>query len=557
VSGAVLVLSLLASAAAPPASVHPRQAAVDALFAPFDRRDSPGVAVAVTQNGEVVLERCYGMADLEHGLPITPDTTFDVASLAKQFTGMSVAMLASTGRLDLDADVRQLLPDIVHGNVRVTPRQLLHHTSGIRDWVGLLPLVNRDPTEGLRFGEILDLTRGLRELDFEPDTEWHYSNTGYNLLAEIVSRTTGTPFPEWTAEHIFRPLGMDRARFRQEPFEQIPGLATSYFQEEGKWRAAPDLASAYGPASLFLSIRDLARWALNYEDGTVGGPEVLEQMQEQAVLKDGRQLNYAYGLGVGGWYGLRILNHGGDFSGFVSSWVTFPEEHLSVVLLANNREVDSFKVMEIADLFLPPRREAPASEGPEEAPLAPDVLVGAWLLEPGRLLQIAREKESWVARGTWREPEAVTPLGGRRFRLEDSGLVLELRDEAGEESKLFVGGRPAAPAEPWTPPGDELRAWTGLYLSPELSVCHRIELEDGTLVLRRPLGPAVSLRPTIRDQLGGREWWAAALDAERDENGRIAGFRLTNSKVRGVRFLRVADSGVAHARADLQPADGS
>jgi CubicO group peptidase (beta-lactamase class C family) len=544
---AALLLPLLVSGApvvcAPtaPAAPDPRQAAVDALFAPFDRRDSPGVAVAVTQNGGVVLVRCYGMADLEHGLPITPDTVFDAASLAKQFTGMSVAMLAADGRLDLDADVRQLLPDVVHADVRITPRQLLHHTSGIRDWVGLLPLVNRDPTEGLQFEEVLDLARGLRELDFEPDTQWRYSNTGYNLLAEIVSRTTGTPFPEWTAEHIFRPLGMDRARFRQEPFERIPGLATSYFQEEDGWRPAPDLACAYGPASLFLSIRDLARWALNYEEGAVGGPEVLERMQEQAVLKDGTQLSYAYGLGVGGWYGLRILTHSGDFSGFVSGWVTFPEQHLSVVLLGNTREVNSFKMMEVSDLFLPARKEAPASEGPEEAPPVPDVLAGSWLLEPGRLLQVAREKEGWVARGTWREPEAVTPLGGRFFRLEDSGLALELRGEAGEEPKLFAGGRPAARAEPWTPPGDELRAWTGLYLSPELSVCHRIELEDGALVLRRPLGPAVPLQPTVRDQLGGREWWAAALDAERGEDGRIVGFRLTNGKVRGVRFRRVAD----------------
>jgi CubicO group peptidase (beta-lactamase class C family) len=536
VSGAPVVCAPAAQAAP-----DPRQAAVDALFARFDRRDSPGLAVAVTQNGDVVLERCYGMADLEHGVPITPGTTFDVASLAKQSTGMSVAMLAADGRLDLDADVRQLLPDIVHGDVRITPRQLLHHTSGIRDWVGLLPLVNRDPTEGLQFEEVLDLTRGLRELDFEPDTEFRYSNTGYNLLAEIVSRTTGTPFPEWTAEHIFRPLGMDRARFRQEPFERIPGLATSYFQEEGEWRPAPDLACAYGPASLFLSIRDLARWALNYEDGAVGGPEVLERMQEQAVLKDGTQLSYAYGIGVGDWYGLRILTHSGDFSGFVSGWVTFPEQHLSVVLLGNNREVNSFKMMEISDLFLPPRKEAPAPQGPEKLPPVPDVLAGAWLLEPGRLLQIAREKESWVARGTWREPEAVTPLGGGRFRLEDSGLVLELRGEAGGKPALFAGGRPAARAEPWTPGADELRTWTGLYLSNELSVCHRIELEDGALVLRRPLGPAVPLRPTVRDQLGGKEWWAAALDAERDEDGGIAGFRLTNGKVRGVHFRRVAN----------------
>jgi CubicO group peptidase (beta-lactamase class C family) len=538
---AALFLQLLAATPPSQATQEPHQAAVDALFAPWNRSDSPGVAVAVTYQGEVVLLRCYGMANVEHGVPITPDTVFDAASLAKQFTGMAVAMLASTGRIDLEADVRRLLPDVVQVKDRITPRQLLHHTSGIRDWIGLLPLVNRNPEEFLRFEDILGFARGQRELDFAPGTGWQYSNTGYNLLAEIVSRTTGSAFPTWTAEHIFHPLGMEHTRFRSEPFEPIPGLAASYERADGVWRSRPDFTSAYGAGSLFLSIRDLARWALNYEDGAVGGPEVLRQMQEQAVLRDGTQLSYAFGVGVGRYYDHRILTHSGDFSGFVSSFVTFPELRLSVVLLANNGEVNTFKAMEVADLFLPRRQQAAAPPGPDKAPLSPSALAGTWLLEPGRLLQIAQEKESWVARATFGSSEVVRPLGGSHFRLETSSTPLELREEGGDAPVLFVNGRTVRRAEPWAPTREELRSWIGLYCCPELSVCHRIEVQEGDLVLLRPLGPAIPLRPTVRDQLGGREWWAAALDADRDQTGRIRGFRLTSSKVQGIRFIRTTN----------------
>jgi len=168
-------------------SPDPRQDAVDALFADFDGPDSPGLAMAVTEDGKVKNVRCDGMADLAHHIPITPGTAFDAASLAKQFTGMPVVMLASAGRLDLDADVRGLLPDVVRVDRPVTPRQLLHHTSGMRDWVGLLPLVKRDPADGLRFEEILALTSGLRELDFEPGhalvTRGGWTENGKPILA--------------------------------------------------------------------------------------------------------------------------------------------------------------------------------------------------------------------------------------------------------------------------------------------------------------------------------------------------------------------------------------
>ena len=216
-------------------------AKVDALFTQWARPDSPGAAVVIVKDGAVVYQHGYGCADLEHRIPITPRTRFDVASVAKQFTGLSVAMLIQQGRVSPDDDVRQYLPDVPDFGKPITINNLLHHTSGLRDWPETLAFSGVDMSAPITLNMILEMVRRQRELDFAPGEESQYSNTGYNLLAAIVAKVTGQSFRAWTDANLFRPLGMKATHVSDAPAKIVPDRALSY-TPAGKDRFRCDLS---------------------------------------------------------------------------------------------------------------------------------------------------------------------------------------------------------------------------------------------------------------------------------------------------------------------------
>lgn len=211
VAGALLAVPAVASAQAEPAgracpqhASGPEAAAVDSVFAPWDRADGPGAAVAVLRDGEIVLEKGYGSAQIEYGVPVGPCTVFHVASVTKQFIAFGVAILAEEGTLSPDDDVREHLPWLPDFGEPIRLRQLVHHTSGLRDQWQLLALGGWRLDDVITQDQILDAVSRQRGLNFPPGTEHLYSNTGYTLLAEVIERATGTPFPAWMEERVFR-----------------------------------------------------------------------------------------------------------------------------------------------------------------------------------------------------------------------------------------------------------------------------------------------------------------------------------------------------------------
>jgi CubicO group peptidase (beta-lactamase class C family) len=282
-SPALLFLLHLA-AAAPDA----RAARVDALFERFNRAPSPGVAVAVVRDGKVLLRRGYGLADLEHNVPITPSTVFDTASIAKQFTGLAVAMLATEGKIKLTDDIRTTIPELPDLGQRITIDHLLHHTSGIRDWPGALAAGGWRWDDVILYRDILAMAYRQRALNFAPGAEHHYSNTGYNVLAELIKRVTGKPLRAWTEEQFFRPLGMTSTHFRDDYTEVIANRAFGYGKgKDGKFHATPDNLAAPGSSSLFSSVDDLARWLINFDEAKVGGKEAIALSRTPGKLNDG------------------------------------------------------------------------------------------------------------------------------------------------------------------------------------------------------------------------------------------------------------------------------
>ncbi len=361
---------------------EPLKAKVDHLFAEWNRPDSPGAALAITRDDEVIYKQGYGMANLEYDIPITPTSIFDIASVSKQFAAFAIVTLSHQGKLSIDDDIRTHLPDLPDfGNIIII-RHLLHHTSGLRDWVQSLSIAGDLMDDVISFKHILKMARHQKALNFEPGAEYLYSNTGYNLLAEIVERVTGNSFREWTDIHIFKPLGMTHSHFHDDYEMILKNRAYSYQAvENGGFKHAINNTAALGSSSLYSTVEDLAKWILNLETARIGGQTVIAEMHQQGVLNNGEQINYAFGLNIGEYRSLKTVGHSGSWRGFRSHLIHFPNQKFGVVILCNLDTFNPLSLAEkVADLYLSDvlapieASESDKTEGTKSEPLAPEQL---------------------------------------------------------------------------------------------------------------------------------------------------------------------------------------
>jgi len=311
-------------------------AKVDNLFTQWDNWDSPGAAMAITQDGSIVYKRGYGSANLEYNIAITPATIFHVASVSKQFTAFAIVMLAEQGKLALDDDIHKHIPEVPDFGKTITIRHLIHHASGLRDQWQLLRMAGWRLDDVITREHILKMVRHQKELNFDPGEEYLYCNTGYTLLAEIVARVSGQSFREYTEANIFRPLGMTNTHFHDDHEMIVRNRAYSYApQEDGGFRKSVLSFANVGATSLFTTVEDLAKWIQNFDEKGVGGDAVIQQMHQRGVLNNGKELDYAFGLAMGIYKGLKTVGHGGSDAGYRSNILWFPDQKFGVVVLSN------------------------------------------------------------------------------------------------------------------------------------------------------------------------------------------------------------------------------
>jgi len=362
-----LTLSLLAAALLPSlasAQQLPDDGAsrVDSVFARFARPDSPGCALGIFQNGAITYSKGYGSANLEYGVPITPATPFISGSVAKQFTAAAIALLVEQGRISLDDDVRKYIPELPDYGTKITIDQLVHHTSGLRDFWALVQVAGMRFDDGYTVGDVIRLAARQKHLNFTPGAEYDYSNTGYIALGLIVQRVTGKSLREFTTEQIFAPLGMTSTHFRDDHTMLEPGRASAYSPlPEGGYRINVWNNEIVGQGGLILTVNDLLKWDENFYTGKVGGPGFLKRQLQQGKLANGKTLSYAFGLTVEEYRGLPLVEHAGSSGGYRTIISRFPTAHTSVVALCNTTEANTTVLShEVADIVLGSKLSAPA-----------------------------------------------------------------------------------------------------------------------------------------------------------------------------------------------------
>lgn len=374
----------LTSACSSPESPHANPL-VDAVFESWDRPGSPGCALAVAQGGAMIYARGYGYANLDYGTPITPQSVFDVASITKQFVAASLNMLEMEGKLSLDDNIRQWLPELPEYEWPITLRHMIYHTSGLRDYLNLFPLAGRNHYFPISHAQILDMMSRQRALVFPPGERYLYSNTAYMLLAQVVERASGKPFGEFTEEHIFKPLRMHGSLMYDNYEQIIPRRATGYDRDaDGQVRMVHNYNfDVPGDGQLYSTVEDLLAWD-NYLHGSEK-PQIYASMLTEGALNNGDPIDLAQGLFLEEYRGLRTIYHTGSSWGSQSVLMRFVEPALAIAIACNDGNSDPQRLAwQVADHYLADqlaavsREEKPGGVEPaaRKHPEAPSLMSG-------------------------------------------------------------------------------------------------------------------------------------------------------------------------------------
>jgi CubicO group peptidase (beta-lactamase class C family) len=528
---------------------------VDELFSEWNRPDSPGCAVAIIQRGQIIHSRGYGMADLEHAIPISANSVFDIASISKQFTALNVTLLTRQKKLSLDDEIQKHLPGIRRYKYPITIRHLIHHVSGLRDYTTLmelagLPFQNEYPDE-----EIINLIARQKELNFRPGDEHLYSNSGYFLLGEIVKRVSGMSLRAFADENIFRPLAMKNSHFHDDFREIVKNRAVGYSpNRNGGFRIDMSFFDGVGDGGVYTTIEDLCSWDANFYHNIIGGygQALIEEVTTPGRLNSGEALAYAFGLAASSYRGLEIIEHGGSWMGYRAQMMRFPAQRFSVICLANLSSVNPTRLTKrIADIYL-----ADAFTEPEEKILPAEqqgvALATTELADRTGFYRDVKHGDIWEL--TVREGKLMAEAFGLNFQLAPTNLgryrsvdtpfdiSLEFERQGSRSSrKIYVQIEDGQvdileKVDLVSFDDDQTAEYAGDYTSNELKVKWTVLLEDGGLILCRKQLPRETLKPISRDLFKDAH---ASFEFIRNAQNQVTGFNLRAGWVRKLHFSKL------------------
>ena len=345
----------------------------DQVMARFDGDHTPGAAVQVWRDGSTLYSKAYGMADLTHAIPFTPETSTNIGSTSKQFTAFAVMLQQERGLLSLDDDIREHIPELPAFDQTIKVRHLLTHTSGLREFLNIMRMTGRLLNEGdwIDRSELIDIVQRQPALQNDPGAEYNYNNTAFGLAAVIVERTSGQDFHVFMEENVFGPLGMTASMVRPSPRDIVPNRSEGYTPSPGGYRQIGDYGAAVGAGAVYASVVDLQTWVENYADPQVGTRASIDEMMTSFVLNNGEETGYGYGLSVGEQGGLMRVNHGGADVAHRSMLAYYPEIKAGITVQSNHAQFNSSVAFELAAAFfkdaMEEEEESDAADGGDPA----------------------------------------------------------------------------------------------------------------------------------------------------------------------------------------------
>lgn len=465
---------------------------IDKLFETWDKTNSPGCVVGIVRNDSLIFSKGYGMANLEYKIPITTETIFYMCSVSKQFTGYATVLLARQGKINLDEDIHVYLPWLADFGKRITIRNLLNHTSGIRDDINLAAISGLG-TNGMVTQQLaLNLLRRQRSLNFDPGERYSYSNSNFVLLSEIVKGVSGKSFRAFADSAIFKPLSMANTHFQDDYAELIKNRAFSY-QKIDSNHFANDFQNVYtlGDGGLFTNVEDMAKWITNFYNTSAGDSSDIHQLAEKGKLNNKKEINYALGITVDNYKGKKVFSHGGALAGYRTFTCIFPNLKMGFIVFSNVGDFNPLvKAFQVANFFLDPEKT-----GNAEA------------------LQ-KKENSTTYSEGLF----------------QSNGFSGNSQDEEPLSQKQVVDTN-------WS--DKQLQAYTGIFYCSELDCRYSIALKDHKLFLTSNKYDDAKLDLVDANHLTNDFWWMGRLLIIRNSKKQITGFEINTDRVMHLRFDKI------------------
>ena len=554
----LILIATLSIAVGPARAADPESKDIDAIFADYNTTTSPGCSLGVIRHGEMIYKRGYGMANLEYGIALSPRSVFRTGSVGKQFTAMAIAILAEQGTISLDDPLKKLFPEFPVWAETVTIRHLVHHTSGVRDYLTLTWLTGMGDDDYFTDDFALDLLSRQQNLNFEPGSDYLYSNSGYLLLAHIVKRSTGKPLREWAAENMFGPLGMRDTHFHDDHNHIVPNRASGYAPTTDGFRINMTTLDMVGDGGIYTTVEDLLLWDRNFYDNKLSkaGPALIETVTTSGELSTDEEMTYAFGLDVEDHRGLRRVSHGGSWVGFRAYSTRYPDQRLSAYVLCNradaNPEERGEKVIELflADVLEPPTDASDSTAGDSLTAIELDRSVAEGLTGHYRnderltFMEIVLDEGILVLVPHPEERYELTPLAEDHLALVTAWAIADLTFSDGSDGarKLVYSTRGGKRAltysrfEPRTLSDAELEAYTGSYFSDELNVEYVLQVVDGSLTFEIDRKGKHPLNPKLGETFDSPDY--GTFTFQTDADGKASGFTLDAGRVTDLQFVK-------------------
>ena len=508
-------------------------------------KDDPGIAYGIVRNGKIELEEYHGLANLQHQIPVTEQTKFNIASVSKQFTALMVLDLALKGTLNLDDDIRKFIPDIypdIKAPIRV--RHVLNHSSGIRDYPDLLSL-QRKPwwrQVGYDNDDALELLLSQKELNFAPGSAYVYSNSNYTLLTHIIEKASATPFHEY-ARTFFDRMGMTHSQFNKSYMGVIPYVSLPYSDwGNGIWQQYPQLTNLYGDGFLFTTLKDL----LTYEMAIQKAKEPNNQLLylSQKPIEDAEISSYGFGLELGSRNGIPAVHHSGLTGSFHAQVVRYPEQNLSIVIMSNNSRIWSGNIAdEITSIVMPDQSQLSANPTFDSSqyaePLPSESMVGDYLSEQGFIVRIEQKNDTllWISRN--RNPLPLVPESGSVY----FNAYYPSQKTAFRDNQIFLYSPDEEPRihnklPSFSPDINYKKQLTGRYYNEELDITLQLSLDEkGALTLFNNLQDRSYSGEVIqKDFLQISDY---SIKVHRDDQQAVESLLLSYARLRNIRFNKL------------------
>jgi CubicO group peptidase (beta-lactamase class C family) len=525
---------------------------MDTIFKKYNHSQGPGCAVAVIEDGRVIFEKTYGMANLEYRQPLTANSVLDIGSLTKQFTGLAISTLIQQGKLSLNDDIRKYLPWVPDFGKVITIDMLIRHTSGLRDYPEALMAAGWRYNELATLADVKQLVEKQQDLDFIPGTQESYCNTGYVLLAAIVEKVSNETFPVWMKENVFKPLKMDASFILDDAGRVIPDLATSYALNGQDYSKYSDVLSAYGSGSMYSSLADLAKWVIRFQERIRLKDPIYVRMVQEGSLNSGEKVPYGFGLEIGLEQGLKTISHTGAWVGYRTNIRNYPDQHFAFITLSNadDNDLSGPYARAIAAVFLRNQFKGEAVDQVKAMPTRAIPLTvlnkytGDWLLGPPANKVFGFTVDSGHL--TLHINGATFPLEAKTdhqfyFAADNSAIDFGSAETFSYESptNTIPGKRIKKNSNTavFSPNSEQLRAYCGTFYCAELETRYTVYTLNGKLMIHHFRRGDFELNP-VKDRSGAFTSDIGTLDFYSNQQQPISGFKLSGDRIRNIRFRK-------------------